>query len=176
MKEKKLDERQIEYIAKFKSKLKDRKAWPLWIPKHYNPPFSTSLKESIKRMERICAQFDQVQERNCIPLSPEQTAENLKILASWNEEIASFWENLTTNRFFAGSTREEQIKLSILAQKAKSKLEVWYRASGRRLCARSDCFKLIPLGSRDTCKYCSEQCRATEKTRRQRNKPEPQKG
>jgi hypothetical protein len=133
------------------------------------------VRTPASRRERIYRDWDRIQMRRIkdgkdIPLSPKQVKELFSVWNFWDEEIAPEWEKLTTNNFLTGSTLDEQTALNTLAKKAKKKLEIAGKALGIRYCARPDCFEPLLCNSRGSRKYCSDQCKAIEKTRRARSK------
>jgi hypothetical protein len=87
----------------------------------------------------------------------------------WNNNIASRYKEITANMFQKGID-ETVRELAQLWRDAKPYMERIYKPSGDRLCARVDCLRFLPQGSRSSRKYCSEQCKATEKSRNARRR------
>lgn len=122
-------------------------------------------------MEKHLRKIERIQERksNGILLSPEQLKEISDVFDAWNNNIAKRYEKITINMFRKGI--DETISaLNQLWRDAKPYMERFSKPFGIRLCARGDCFRFLPQGSRSSRKYCSEQCKATQKSRNARRR------
>jgi len=122
-------------------------------------------------MEKRLRKAARVQERTTdeIPISKDQFNERIEGLNAWNKDIAKRYEKIIADMFRKGI--DETISaLNQLWRDAKPHMERLCKPLGIRLCARVDCLRFLPQGSRSDRKYCSEQCKATEKSRQARRR------
>lgn len=118
----------------------------------------------VKHMRKM----NRIQERAAhgIPVTLDQFRKMDEPNNAWNTVIVPKWKQLNTNRFPTGAEVDAWVK------QAKPYLENIYRTLpvATKLCARFDCLNPLPNGSRKHRLYCSEQCKAIQKSRRARRK------
>jgi len=99
-----------------------------------------------------------------IPLTHEQVGDLDKALHEIQEKVVKKGNELIRDRI----PTEREIRNFRLY--ARPFMKRYYEAVGGKLCARPDCLEPLPHGSRISRKYCSEECKAIEKSRRARKK------
>lgn len=121
---------------------------------------SWEWEKYFRKGERIAAR----KSRRGIPLTLKQLRDLDKALHEIQENVIKEGNKLIYNRI---PTESETRKLRMFARRYHKR---FYEILGGRMCARPDCPNVLPQGSRASRKYCCEECRAAEKSRRARKK------